>query len=142
MSAAVKTFVIQNDLRQLETFMDELLQFCANNGIAETVFFDIRLAMEEAVSNTIRHGYEDQKSHDIRIIAEIKNEDLHLVLEDDAKPFNPLDAADPNLNLPVEQRKIGGLGIYLLKMYMDEVSYQRIDGKNILRLRKAAKTPN
>ena len=51
-------------------------------------------------------------------------------------PYNPLEKEDPDISLPAEQRKIGGLGIYMVKMIMDEMQYQNQDGQNILTLKK------
>jgi serine/threonine-protein kinase RsbW len=132
-----KEFVIQNNLRQLEILIEQISAFCTQVGIPENLFFDIRLAIEEAVSNTIRHGYDDQQSHSISLRTEMRHGNLFLQIEDDAKAFNPLEAADPDLNLPIEEKQPGGLGIYLIKAMMDDVEYERVDNKNILKMKKA-----
>lgn len=61
---------------------------------------------------------------------------LTLVFKDSGKPFNPLDRADPDLSLSAEERRIGGLGIFLTKKFMDSVEYEYVDGKNILKITK------
>ena len=69
---------------------------------------------------------------------EIKNfpERLELTFIDKGIPYNPLENKDPDVTLDIEKRKIGGLGIFLVKEMMDEVSYEYADGKNILKLKK------
>jgi len=57
-------------------------------------------------------------------------------LEDDGRPFNPLEAAEPDLSIPLEERKIGGLGIFLVRKFTTDLAYQRHDEKNLLILKK------
>lgn len=61
---------------------------------------------------------------------------LMVTFKDRGKPFNPLERADPDLTLSAEERKIGGLGIFLTKKFMDSVEYEFADGKNILKITK------
>ena len=74
--------------------------------------------------------------HSVQV--EIKNfpERLELTFIDKGIPYNPLENKDPDVTLDIEKRKIGGLGIFLVKEMMDEVSYEYADGKNILKLKK------
>ena len=60
-----------------------------------------------------------------------------LVFIDQGIPYNPLENKDPDITLNLEEREIGGLGIYMVKKIMDEVSYEYMDGQNILRMRKS-----
>jgi serine/threonine-protein kinase RsbW len=133
---ASKELIIRNDLLELENLVEQVAAFCAQLRVTENILFDVRLALEEAISNTIRHGYMDRNPHDIRLSIELQNGELCLQIEDDGKAFNPLEAADPDLSLPIEEKQPGGLGIYLIKAVMDEVRYERRDGKNILRMKK------
>lgn len=135
----MKDFAIKNDLSEIETLADEITDYCKDNGVAEALCYDIRLALEEAVSNTIKYGYKDQDIHTIHVRVGIENQELHLEIEDDGKAFNPLEAPTPNLSLPVEQKPIGSLGIYLMRSVMDRVDYERSGTKNILRLIKTFK---
>jgi len=133
-----REFVLKNQLAELDRLAEGLGDFCLRQGMSEEEFADVRLAVEEAVSNTIRHGYEDRRAHRIRIRAAMKDGELRLEIEDDARAFNPLEALLPELDLPVEQKPIGGLGITLIRAVMDRVEYRRSRGKNILRLVRRA----
>lgn len=101
----------------------------------ESLNFKIRLSIEEAVENIVRYAYE---RGDGWIEASTNNDgkSLEIVLKDAGKPFDPLDRPDPDLTLSVEERQIGGLGIYLCKQLMDGISYSYKDGCNILTMKK------
>jgi anti-sigma regulatory factor (Ser/Thr protein kinase) len=131
-----KDFEIKNDLTEIDILTAGILVLCRNNGIGEDFYYDIRLALEEAVSNTIKYGYEDEQVHMIRVRAGMENQEFFIEIEDDGKAFNPLGTPDPNLSLPVEEKPIGGLGIYLLRAVMDQVEYRRDGKRNILRMTK------
>jgi anti-sigma regulatory factor (Ser/Thr protein kinase) len=133
-----KNFEIRNDLAEIEVLATQLLELCRNNGIDEDVCFEIRLALEEAVSNTIKYGYEDDQVHMIQVRARMEDQRFLLEIEDDGKAFNPLEKPDPDLSLPVDKKPIGGLGIYLVRSLMDHVEYRRNGGRNLLRLTKFA----
>lgn len=132
----MKDFAIKNNLPEIETLSEAITNYCKNNGLTEEVCYDIRLALEEAISNTIKYGYDDQDTHNIYVRIGIANQELLIEIEDDARAFNPLEAPAPDLALPVEKKPIGSLGIYLIRTLMDRVDYERSGNKNILRLTK------
>ncbi len=137
-----KNFEIKNDLKEIDILAADVLELCRNHGIDENSCHDIRLALEEAVSNTIKYAYDDSQIHKIRVVAGTDNQKFFLEIEDDGKPFNPLEKPAPNLSLSVEEKPIGGLGIYLLRKIMDQVEYQRIDSRNVLRMTKITPAKN
>jgi serine/threonine-protein kinase RsbW len=132
----MKDFSIKNNLAEIEPLTESIVSYCKENGIDEAVCYEVRLALEEAISNTIKYGYGDQLMHTIYVRVGLENQELLLEIEDDANEFNPLEAPAPDLNLPVEQRPMGRLGIYLMCSIMDEVNYRRAGTKNILRMIK------
>lgn len=134
----MKDFTLRNDLAEIESVTLAILDFCRDRGVSENACYDIRLALEEAISNTIKYGYDDQSVHSISIRAGLEsNNELLLEIEDDARAFNPIEAPAPDVSLPVEEKQIGGLGIYLLRAVMDRVQYERHGDKNILRMWKS-----
>lgn len=138
MSPARKVFVIQNDRQQLSGLSDGLLGFCRDHAVNEDAAHDLLLAVEEAVSNTIKYGYDDRAPHTIRVTAVVEENHVVAEIEDDGREFNPLNVPAPDLSLPVDQRPIGGLGIYLLRTVMDSVDYRRDGSRNVLTLAKRA----
>jgi anti-sigma regulatory factor (Ser/Thr protein kinase) len=132
----MKDFSLKNNLAEIEPLTESILSYCKENGIDESACYEVRLALEEAISNTIKYGYDDDKPHTISVRVGFENRELILQIEDDANEFNPLEAPAPDLSLPVEQKPIGRLGIYLMRSIMDEVDYRRVGAKNILRMIK------
>ena len=102
----------------------------------DAMLFKIRLAVEEVVENVVRYAYENGLGW-LEINVELgENGVLKIKLRDGGVPFDPLAKEDPDLTLSVEDRPIGGLGIFLCKKLMDDVSYTFEDGCNILVLQK------
>jgi anti-sigma regulatory factor (Ser/Thr protein kinase) len=132
----MKEFSIKNNLAEIEPLTESIVSYCKENGIDEAVCYEVRLALEEATSNTIKYGYDDQLPHTILVRVGFENHELLLEIEDDANKFNPLEAPAPDLSLPIEKKPIGRLGIYLMRSIMDQIEYRRVGTKNILRMRK------
>jgi anti-sigma regulatory factor (Ser/Thr protein kinase) len=96
----------------------------------------VLLAIEELVTNCIEYGYDDADDHTIVIVLSISDGSLTMDVIDDGHPFDPLTAPPPDFSLEVEDRPIGGLGIYLLRKLADNISYERNHGTNRLTLTK------
>ena len=103
----------------------------------EASLFKIRLSIEEAVENVVRYAYDDGCGW-LEVGTELNDKDLMLtvILKDAGVPFNPLEQDDPDLTSSAEERKIGGLGIFLCKQMMDSVEYSYSDGCNVLTMKK------
>ena len=129
-------FSIHNDLEELDTLAEKVLEFCEQNHLSDEFSYDIRLALEEAISNTIKYGYRDQEVHVISVKTALQNNRLLIEIEDDAAEFNPLQTPLTDVSLPIEQKNPGGLGIYLLRSIMNELEYERQGSKNIFRMTK------
>ena len=98
--------------------------------------FNLNLVLEEAVSNVIFYAYPKEEHQEIVLTAKMSNKSLIFVLTDSGKEFDPTQAPDVDVALSAEERKIGGLGIFLIRQIMNKVEYQRIEGKNVLTLGK------
>ena len=121
------TLHIKNELEQLTRLYAFLDQQAGTYELGELQSMQIKLAHEEAVTNVIQYAYPDKKDQDKR---------LTIVITDTGIGFNPLERQEPDLTLSLEERPTGGLGIYLVKQLMTEVSYSRSAGKNILTMAK------
>ena len=130
------TYEFRNDLSELEKLRQKLEQFCQALELQENCRFEMHLAVEEHFSNIVTHGYFDHAEHEIKVTLRRREKTIEIEIEDDGIPFNPLEITPPDIHGPLESRKIGGLGIHLTKKCMSEIEYQRINGKNILTLRK------
>jgi len=94
------------------------------------------VAIEELVTNCIHYGYDDTAEHTIRIDFTVEDGVLTMEVTDDGHEFNPVNAPEPDFTLELEDRPVGGLGIHMLRKLADEVTYERVDGKNRVRLVK------
>jgi anti-sigma regulatory factor (Ser/Thr protein kinase) len=92
--------------------------------------------LDEIVINIIAHGYDDEHEHQIRVSLALEGDILAIQVEDDGKPFNPLEVPPPNLDLPIDDRPIGGLGIFIVRSTVNEVEHRREGGRNILTMQK------
>jgi len=104
-------------------------------GFGSEIILDTQLAVEEAITNIIKHGYK-KPGGEIIVSSRISPERIEVQIMDTAPRFNPLSVPEPELDSTIEDRNIGGLGIFLIRQVMDEVSYRYEDGKNILSLTK------
>ena len=106
----------------------------------EALRFKIRLSIEEAVDNVVRYAYDGGIGW-LEVGTNLDNDQpvLTIELRDAGTPFNPLDRDDPDVSLSADERQIGGLGIFLCKKMMDNISYRYQDGNNILTMTKKIK---
>ena len=130
------SFQLKNNLSELEMLEEKLDQFLKQLGLTKKCFCEINLVLEELFTNIISYGYSDKAEHWVTFTLSHDNGMIIMQIEDDGVPFNPTDKADPDLECALEERKIGGLGIHLIKKIMDDVIHQRCEGKNILTLKK------
>ncbi len=116
----------------------EVERFAEELGLPPKLVYQITLVLDELITNIISYGYNSPDNYTIDVSASHDNGTLELLLVDDARPFNPVTAAPPELDVPLDERvkPIGGMGIHLVKAMMDEVEYERKDGKNYLKLKK------
>ena len=127
---------LRNSLSELDTLCQKLQQFTEGLCLTNKAMFQICLAIEEIFSNIITYGYTDEEVHWIKIAISYEQGIFVIRLEDDGIPFNPLSTEEPDCECPVEERKVGNLGIHLCKRVMDEIFYERCGNKNVLTLRK------
>lgn len=102
----------------------------------EGILFKIRLSVEEVVENVVSYAYENGAGYLEVCVEKSEANMLTIQLKDEGKPFDPLAMPDPDITLSAEDRKIGGLGIFLCKQMMDNVTYRFENNCNILTLQK------
>jgi len=96
----------------------------------------MQLAVDEAVSNIIEHAYEGREGESIELTCEVDGDRLVVTLLDRGRPFDPSRAPAPDVHAGLSERKVGGLGIYLMRKLVDEVRYQATPSGNRLTLVK------
>jgi serine/threonine-protein kinase RsbW len=105
-------------------------------GWSDRLCMNMTLACEELLTNTISYGFPQGGDHLLRISVRCSDRQIEVVLEDEGVPFDPLAAGEPDLELSLDDRPIGGLGIHFAKRLMDEMAYERTPSGNRLVLLK------
>lgn len=98
------------------------------HAFSDEEILDTQLAVEEAVTNVIVHGYAGTTGQ-VVITGRTTTELIEVRIEDTSPPFNPLSIPEPDITQDIEDRKIGGLGIFLIRQVMDDIAYRYEDGK-------------
>ncbi len=115
-------------------------------GLSSREIYAVQLAVDEAFANIIEHAYGGESQEKIECTCQITPEGLVITLRDCGKQFNPSEIPDPNLEADLQEREIGGLGLYFIRQLMDEVSFTFIPqseekaGCNLLRMVKRKET--
>ena len=131
-----RSITLPNDIEevpQLAAFVDEV---CEIVGFDMSTTMSLNLALEEAVVNVMSYAYPSGTTGNVNIEAMANDVRLKFVISDWGTPFDPTAEKEVDTTLSAEDRPIGGLGIHLVRQIMDSINYERIDGKNVLTLRK------
>ena len=129
-------FELKSKLSELKTLCRHL-EDCGNMmDLPPKCLFEINLGLDELFTNIISYGFKDESEHQIKFTLAKAEETLVVQVEDDGMPFNPLDIAGPAAPRDLDSINIGGLGIHLVKKVMDDIDYQRVEGRNKLILKK------
>ncbi len=130
----IRVAATRENLEKVTAFVESLLD---ERDCPMKARMQISLALEEMYINIANYAYAPAVG-EMELHAEFDEagKELTLTLVDEGIPYDPLAKEDPDVTLSAEQRKIGGLGIYLVKKTMDTITYERRDGKNILTMKK------
>ena len=122
-----------NTIPQLNEFLDT---FCEEAGVDMETTMSLNLALEEAVVNVMDYAYPKGTEGSVSIEARLGDGDVTFVIIDNGIPFDPTATEDADTTLPLDERDIGGLGIFLTRQIMDDIGYERNNDRNILTLKK------
>jgi len=115
---------------------EALMAWLEGAGGTASVVYAARLALEELGTNLIKYGHEQPEGHGIEVEVWAESGEWVMRVTDDGRPFNPLMAASPRMDVGWEDREVGGMGLELIRRMFDAVLYERVEGKNRLVLRK------
>jgi serine/threonine-protein kinase RsbW len=132
---------VTGDAAQLSTLTQFLQEFwsAADLPPAEAVSFE--LALEEIFMNVVMHGSPAGSMPRVEVSLALCDGCLTLMIEDDGPSFDPLSLAAPDVTASLEERPVGGLGVYLVRQMMDAVYYQRLGARNQLSMTKRVREP-
>jgi serine/threonine-protein kinase RsbW len=131
-----KELRIKNQVSELEKVAQFVEEIGEELGLNMELQMNLNLVMEEMVSNVIFYAYPEGEDAEIELLAKSDGKELTFVLSDQGKEFDPTakEDADPDVN-PAD-REIGGMGIFIVKNIMNKVTYQRLEGRNLLTMTK------
>ena len=123
---------ILNKIRDLSRIPDLVAAFAEEQSLSEELVFGINVVLDEMLSNVIKYAYTDDAIHEINLRMSVAGPLLVLEIEDDGQAFDPCAAAPVDVDAPFEERKVGGLGIHIVRTLCAEVGYTRVNGRNRL----------
>jgi len=135
-SPAPITFSLETTLTELDRLSGELERMGEVWDLAPAVILQLNLALDELFTNVVDYGIEPGDRSQVDFTIQLRNNQLEIIICDEGKPFDPTISVDPDLTIPPMDKKIGGLGIFLVRQYTDSIDYRRDNGKNIITLTK------
>ncbi len=134
-----RSLSLPNDVQTVPQLAEFVSDVCQQVHLDEMATMQVNLAVEEAVVNVMNYAYPQGMVGIVLIEAAANDERLKFVITDSGMPFDPTTRPQVDTSLSVDERPIGGLGIHLMRQYMDSMNYERIGGQNVLTLRKDLK---
>ena len=131
-----KSLVLSNDTQEVPRLNDFVAEVCEAVGLDSIVAMQVKLAIEEAVVNVMKYAYPQGTRGDVTIEAVSNDVRLKFTIIDSGKPFDPTVLPEVDTTLPAKERRIGGLGIHIVRQFMDSINYERSGNLNILAIRK------
>ena len=131
-----KSIILANDISEISRLYEFIEELGNDFSLSPDIVFNLNLVLEEAVVNIINYAYPKEEHESIYLSARMHEGSIILVLTDTGKEFDPTAVPEADVTLSADDRQIGGLGIFLIRQIMNEVKYERIEGKNVLTLEK------
>ena len=132
----IKEISIKNQVSELEKVAQFIEEIGEELELNMELQMNLNLVMEEMVSNVIFYAYPQGTEADIELMAKSDGKELTFVISDQGREFDPTAKEDTDLNVNPAERELGGMGIFIVKNIMNEVTYQRLEGRNLLTMTK------
>ena len=136
----MKELTIAATVESIETVTDFVNEQLEAYDCPTKILMQINIAIDELFSNIAHYAY-NPETGDATVRVEVIEDPMAVIITfiDNGVPYDPLKQKDPDTTLPAEERELGGLGIYMVKKTMDDITYEYKDGKNILSIKKHLK---
>jgi serine/threonine-protein kinase RsbW len=130
-------------LESLDDFREFLKEHCTGRtGVTDEVLYDVQLAVDEACTNIITHGYAGMDPGSIILDLELDSDKITLALTDFGHAFEPDNAPVPDVDAPIEERELGGFGLFFIQQSVDEMKYRTSEDGNTMTLIKHLAKPS
>ena len=133
------TLTMVNDIMAISGINEAFNGFAEQHGLEDAVKRRMNVCLDELLNNIVSYGFtedEGEEEHEIEVHLRLLDSELVVTIIDDGKPFNPFANDPPDTALSVDERPIGGLGVHLVRNFMDKVSYERHGENNVVTLHK------
>lgn len=127
---------VQASTRHLADVRNFVGRHAEKQGFKKQDVADIRLAVDEAYTNIIKHSYDNNPSESVQVELGYDDDMFWVALLDNGKPFDPSNYSEPNVEQKIKHKKRGGVGVYLIRKLMDDVSYAQDEEMNIITMIK------
>ena len=131
-----KELKLKNQMQELERVNQFVEEIGDELGLDMELQMNLNLVIEEMVVNVISYAYPEGKTAEIELMAESDGKELTFVLSDRGKEFDPTLSQSADMDQNPAERDLGGMGIFIVRNIMNEVTYQRLEGKNLLTMKK------
>jgi anti-sigma regulatory factor (Ser/Thr protein kinase) len=127
-------------IAELPRILEFVEHVCEETDIDPAATFDLKLAVEEACTNVIEHAY-SRKGGELTVCFDVCGPDASITVTDHGRPFAPDEVALPDLSLPLEERPVGGLGLFLMQQLMDDVRFEfSADGNRLSMVKRGVRS--
>ena len=127
---------LHNSLSELDSLSEKLRELGETWHLPDKIIHQINLVLDELFTNTVTYGYSDDLDHIISISFDYDTDQIFIKMVDDGHNFDPTEQEEPDMSLTPEERELGGLGIFLVHKYIDEITHAYKDGNNIIHMVK------
>ena len=128
--------VIRNDLSEIAIVRDALDRLGGELEVPARALMQLQVALDEIVSNVVKYSWLDGGNHELQVRITVDATGVSLDIFDDGQPFDPRGAPEPTASVDGQRPRPGGLGIHMIKKLVDNLAYERIDGRNHTSLTK------
>ena len=117
-------------LSRIREFAGQVEAFGESAGLPETKIYIVNLTLDELIANVVMYGFDGVADPKIDVALTLAGSKLVLVLEDNGRPFDPTQDVEADIDSPLMERPVGGLGRYFVKHLADRIAYEYVDGRN------------
>ena len=133
----VLEIALANDLQEIVGVSEKIDAFCEGKDLSPEIAYAVNLSIDEILTNTISYGYDDDEPHRIEIVLRLEVDSLFVVITDDSAPFDLSATPEADVEASLDEREVGGLGLFLVHQMMDKVEYERVEDRNVVTLTKS-----
>jgi anti-sigma regulatory factor (Ser/Thr protein kinase) len=130
------TFSLSNSLSELERLSERLSLIGERWSLPGKIILQLNLALDELFTNVVSYGLENESDQEVHFTIARREDEIEIIVSDGGRRFDPTQPPDPDLNLSLDDQPVGGLGIFLMRQYTDNIEYRRENEKNIVTLTK------